>query len=69
MKRLKSRLGILLLVVTIVCVGIYAEAENANLIQSYISEFEHKTKCNSMNIVVYDESVHGIRNHETDSGR
>ncbi len=67
MKRLKSRLGILLLAVAIVCVSIYAEAKNANLIQSYISEFEHKTKCNSMNIVVYDEgkiSYYGNTNRD-----
>lgn len=35
--------------------GIYLAAKCENTIESNVSEFQNKTNCNSVNIVVYDD--------------
>ncbi|MGN0395976.1 MAG: serine hydrolase domain-containing protein [Coprococcus sp.] len=54
MKQLKSLFGLLFFVACIFVGVICAEAKDENSIESCISEFQNKTKCNSISIVVYD---------------
>lgn len=35
--------------------SIYLDAKGENTIESNVSEFQHRTNCNSVNIVVYDD--------------
>ena len=57
MKQRKSLIGILILAVCIFSVAIYAEGKNTNKMESCISEFQNKTKCSSISIVIYDDGM------------
>lgn len=55
MKYLKSLSVIISLVICILGNGIYAEAKNTNTVESYIAEFQNKTNCKSVSVVIYDD--------------
>lgn len=43
------------LLICILCNSIYLDAKVKNAIESSVSEFQNRTNCNSVNIVVYDD--------------
>lgn len=55
MKYLKSLFGILIMAVLILNSTVYAEAQSDEIVESCISEYKDRTKCNSVSMVVYED--------------